>query len=70
MQCAHGAATGEIDANHLFYLAARGIDPETARSLLVEGFLADAVNEINTETVRDLFGSAISAWLKKREVRA
>ncbi len=70
VQCAHGAATGEIDANHLFYLAARGIDPETARSLLVEGFLADAVNEINTETVRDLFGSAISAWLKKREVRA
>ena len=70
VQCAQGAATGEIDADHLFYLAARGIDAETARSLLVEGFLADAVNEITNETVRDLFGGAISAWLKKREVRS
>jgi Fe-S cluster assembly protein SufD len=69
VQCAHGAATGEIDAGHLFYLAARGIDPETARSLLVEGFLADAVNEITDETVRDIFGGAIGAWLKSREAR-
>ena len=68
VQCAHGATTGEIDPDHLFYLAARGIDPETARDLLVEGFLADAVNEISHETVRDLFGGAIGAWLK--QVRA
>jgi Fe-S cluster assembly protein SufD len=68
VQCAHGATTGEIDADHLFYLAARGIDPETARALLVEGFLADAVNEITNETVRDVFGAAIGAWLKKTRV--
>jgi Fe-S cluster assembly protein SufD len=67
VQCAHGAATGELDPDHLYYLAARGIDPETARNLLVEGFLADAVSEIEDETARDLFGAAIGAWLKKRE---
>jgi len=65
VQCAHGATTGEIDPDHVFYLQARGIDPETARALLVEGFLADAVSEISVEAVRDLFGGAISAWLKK-----
>ncbi len=67
VQCAHGAATGEIDPNHLFYLAARGIDPETARSLLVEGFLADGVNEIGDEAVREIFGAAIGGWLKRRQ---
>jgi Fe-S cluster assembly protein SufD len=65
VQCAHGATTGELDPNHLFYLQARGIDPDMARMLLVEGFLADAINEISDETVRDQFGDAISAWLKK-----
>jgi len=69
VQCAHGAATGEIDPDHLFYLAARGIDPETARSLLVEGFLADAVNEISEPAIRDIFGAAIAVWLKRREAR-
>ncbi len=69
VQCAHGAATGEIDPNHLFYLAARGIDPETARDLLVEGFLADAVNEISDEAVRAVFGAAIGQWLKLRQAR-
>jgi len=67
VQCAHGAATGEIDPNHLFYLAARGIDPETARSLLVEGFIADAVNEISDENVRDIFAGAIGKWMRSRQ---
>lgn len=67
VQCAHGAATGEIDSDHLFYLAARGIDPETARSLLVEGFLADAINAISVPDIREVFASAIGAWLKLRE---
>lgn len=66
VKCAHGAATGEIDENHMFYLQARGIDPETARALLVEGFLADAVGEISDEAVRDLFAARISGWLARR----
>ena len=66
VQCAHGAATGEIDPNHLFYLLSRGIDPERARNLLVEAFLADAVNEISDEAVRDVFAARIDGWLKKR----
>ena len=64
VQCAHGATTGELDPNHMFYLAARGIDPETARALLVEGFLSDAVSEISDEMVREVFGGLLTAWLK------
>ena len=70
VQCAHGAATGEIDPDQLFYLASRGIDPDTARSLLVEGFLADAINQIQTEEIRELFAADIAGWLRRREMRS
>jgi Fe-S cluster assembly protein SufD len=70
VQCAHGAATGEIDSDQLFYLTSRGIDPDTARGLLVEGFLADAVAQIQDGEIRDLFTADIGAWLKRREIRS
>jgi Fe-S cluster assembly protein SufD len=66
VQCAHGAATGEIDPDHLFYLQARGIDPETARLLLVEGFLAEALDGISHDGVRGCFGAAVTRWLAAR----
>jgi Fe-S cluster assembly protein SufD len=42
VKCAHGATTGQLDTNALFYLRSRGIDEETARSLLTFAF-ADTV---------------------------
>lgn len=39
VKCAHGATVGELDANQLFYAAARGMDPATARAVLLEGFV-------------------------------
>jgi Fe-S cluster assembly protein SufD len=66
VQCAHGAATGELDENHLFYLMARGIDRETARALLVAGFLEDAVSSITDDAVRAVFSDLVQGWLKRR----
>ena len=42
--CAHGSAIGEPDQNAIFYLMSRGIDENTARALLVAGFLDDVVD--------------------------
>ena len=42
VKCAHGATTGQLDTNALFYLRSRGVDVETARSLLTFAF-ADTV---------------------------
>ncbi|MEE8119123.1 MAG: Fe-S cluster assembly protein SufD [Gammaproteobacteria bacterium] len=42
VKCSHGVTTGQIDQNQLFYLLSRGIDAQTAQSLLVFAF-ADAV---------------------------
>jgi hypothetical protein len=39
VQCAHGATVGDLDQNQLFSAAARGLDPASARALLLEGFV-------------------------------
>jgi Fe-S cluster assembly protein SufD len=39
VKCAHGATVGELDPMQLFYAESRGMDPATARALLLEGFV-------------------------------
>src|SRR5436190_8622948 len=39
VKCAHGATVGELDATQLFYAQSRGLDPASARALLLEGFV-------------------------------
>jgi Fe-S cluster assembly protein SufD len=39
VKCAHGATVGELDPAQLFYAMSRGLDPASARALLLEGFI-------------------------------
>jgi Fe-S cluster assembly protein SufD len=48
----HGATTGQLDQNLLFYLLARGIDPKTARALLKWAFLGDVLRAIDLPALR------------------
>ena len=41
VKCAHGATVGELDRQALFYLAARGIAPAEAQTLLLQAFVAE-----------------------------
>jgi Fe-S cluster assembly protein SufD len=43
VKCAHGCAIGELDQNGLFYLAARGIEPARAKALMLQAFIAEAM---------------------------
>ncbi len=51
--CGHGSTCAEIDDDQLFYMRARGIDKETARALLIESFIAEAIEKVEHEGVRD-----------------
>ncbi len=44
--CSHGAATGAIDPDALFYLQSRGLDADTARRMVAYGFAADILNTL------------------------
>jgi len=39
VKCAHGATVGELDPDQLFYAMSRGLDPASAKALLLEGFV-------------------------------
>ena len=46
MKCAHGAAVGQLDAEHLFYLKSRGLPEAQARNLLTYAFGAEIIDHI------------------------
>jgi Fe-S cluster assembly protein SufD len=61
VKCAHGASVGELDPMQLFYAESRGMDPASARALLLEGFVmglwdgakdAGAISEAAREALR------------------
>ncbi len=70
VQCAHGATTGEMDQEHIFYLLSRGIDEKTARALLVEGFLNDVIFSVSDESARNLILDMVKAWLARQRILA
>ena len=52
VKCSHGATTGQLDEEALFYLRARGIGEAAARALLNHAFAADVVEQVENETIR------------------
>jgi Fe-S cluster assembly protein SufD len=60
VKCAHGATVGELDRNAMFYLAARGIPPAEAQTMLLQAFVsevfagADGKDELETAALAAL----------------
>ena len=52
VKCTHGATVGQLDDDALFCLRSRGIDAESARSLLIYGFANDIINLIDVPEMR------------------
>ncbi|WP_407280228.1 Fe-S cluster assembly protein SufD [Aromatoleum evansii] len=52
VKCAHGATVGQLDADQLHYLRARGIGEGDARALLIRAFAADALAGIEHGPLR------------------
>jgi Fe-S cluster assembly protein SufD len=65
VKCAHGAAVGDLDADSMFYLRARGIPEAEARNMLIRAFLEDAVSEIGNEDIRTTVWQAVENALPR-----
>jgi len=63
VKCAHGATTGRLDPDMLFYMLSRGLDRDTAQSLLVYAFLADVLTGMSVTSARAAIESALIAQL-------
>lgn len=53
VKCSHGSATGQLDELQLFYMRTRGIDESTARLLLKQAFMADVIDGVRLDALRE-----------------
>jgi len=49
VRCSHGATSGHVDDEQMFYLESRGISPVVARELLVFGFFEEVLSKLENE---------------------
>ena len=63
VKCSHGATTGQIDAEQLFYLRARGLDAVQARALLLQAFAGEVVQHIKSDALRERLEATIAQRL-------
>jgi Fe-S cluster assembly protein SufD len=64
VKCAHGATVGELDRQALFYMASRGMDPATAKTLLLKAFVAGVFDDVADEGVKERLEAAALAKLE------
>ena len=68
VKCAHGASTGRLNPDMLFYMLSRGIDRETAQSLLVYAFLADVLTDMSVPSARKAVEEALITQLPDSQI--
>ncbi len=52
VKCTHGATIGQLNAESIFYLRARGIGADTARQMLIHAFAGEIIERIKCEPAR------------------
>ncbi|MCB0505612.1 MAG: Fe-S cluster assembly protein SufD [Cyclobacteriaceae bacterium] len=52
VKCSHGCTTGKLDKEQLFYLKSRGIDEQSAKTLLITAFANEILEQIKSKEVR------------------
>ncbi len=64
VKCSHGATVSQLDAEELFYLSSRGLNEESARSLLIEAFTAEIIQRIPIKSVQKQLTANIKKAIK------
>ena len=69
VKCSHGATSGQIDEEEMFYLLARGISAPVARQLLVGGFLNEVLERLADPVLVAKLEDLITAKFARRAPR-
>ncbi len=67
VKCSHGATTGQVDPEQLYYLLSRGIPPQAAHHLLVVGFFDDVLARLEEPAVSEFLIEQIEAKFSRSE---
>jgi Fe-S cluster assembly protein SufD len=60
VRCTHGATISQVEAEHIFYLQARGIPRTEAQKLIVEGFFRPVIDRIPVEEIQGFLENALA----------
>jgi Fe-S cluster assembly protein SufD len=66
VKCSHASAVGPIDDDHLYYLESRGVPPEVAERLIVQGFFRELLDRIPDAELRAQLIDAVTAKFDRR----
>ena len=53
VECSHGATTGQLDEEGIFYLRSRGLSERRARIMMLQAFSEEVLTELSTDPFRD-----------------
>ena len=61
VKCSHGATTGQLDEEQLFYLRARGVTKKKAYHLLRQAFANEVINKVPLASLRTRLHDSLTA---------
>jgi len=66
VRCTHGATSGQIEQEELFYLMSRGISKKAAQKLIVHGFLQEAIDRLEQPAIGQKLTEMVQAKFAAR----
>ena len=63
VRCTHGATSGELNEDELFYMLARGIPPKQAAQLIVRGFFGTVLERLEDSLLEERLGAILDKKL-------
>ena len=61
--CSHGSTSSSLDRDSLFYLLSRGVHRNKAKEMLITAFIAEALDEIEDESLKSDLSKYIDIWI-------
>ena len=63
VRCAHATSVGPLDEAQRFYLESRGVPPDMAERLIVEGYFGEVARRLPVQELAEALGGLVSAKL-------
>ena len=66
VKCSHGATSGQLNENEMFYIKSRGIGDNDAKKLLLKAFVSDVIDSIRIDEFRNLIEEKLDTKLSEQ----
>ncbi|HAY33826.1 MAG TPA: Fe-S cluster assembly protein SufD [Ignavibacteria bacterium] len=64
VKCSHGATSGQLNQDEMFYIKSRGIGDKDAKSLLLKAFASDVIDSIKIDEFKNIIEEKMDLKLK------